>query len=256
VDAIPEFHGIAPLFYYGNREACDFFDAANEGLIIEVGHSPVHFRSKRLYFTIWKNGCTLPSFCFDSNEPINEGQWYHFVAVVGEDYNIGYLNGKEMIDRRYNFGTKLHSQFFEDAPNPERMWLGKGHWDRTEQYLEGAIDELRIYDRPLTAGEIQELHADTDSVISSNGNQLNETMSSLIFPNPAGEKFRYDLRTTGRDFTRLEVFDMNGKLIHQMPVNAPQGTLNTADLTPGIYSLRFYGELGVLQQKLMVSHRY
>jgi len=115
-DYIPTTHGIVPIFYYGDLDPCtNMFDAANQGLIIELGHSPVHPGSERLYFTIFANGCTLPSFCYDSWDPIQTGEWYHFVAVVGENYNTGYLNGQEMMNRRYNFGNSSYSQFFENA---------------------------------------------------------------------------------------------------------------------------------------------
>jgi hypothetical protein len=48
VDGTPLVHGIAPILCYGSEKKCEFFDAANEGLIIEVGHSPVHYESERL----------------------------------------------------------------------------------------------------------------------------------------------------------------------------------------------------------------
>jgi hypothetical protein len=63
VDYIPVEHGIMPIFYYGSNDLCDFYDAANNGLIIEVGHSPIFMGTKRLFYTVWANGCTLPSFC-------------------------------------------------------------------------------------------------------------------------------------------------------------------------------------------------
>jgi len=62
VDNIPTSYGIAPIFYYGAEDMCNFFDAANQGMNIEIGHSPIHMGSERLYFTTWKNGCTYPSF--------------------------------------------------------------------------------------------------------------------------------------------------------------------------------------------------
>jgi len=165
VNFIPTDHGIAPIFYYGARDPCtNFFDAANQGLIIEVGHSPIHRASKRLYFTIWANGCTYPSFCFDSRHPLTEGEWYHFVAVVGEDYNTGYLNGQEMADRRYNFGTFLYSQFFADAVKHEVLWIGRGYWDAQDDprplYADGAIDDVRIYNRPLSSEDVEELYCE------------------------------------------------------------------------------------------------
>ena len=98
VNHIPKTYGIAPIFYYGAKERCAFFDAANRGLIIELGHSPIHPGSERVYFTIWKNGCTYPSFCYDSRDPIPENEWQHLEVVVGADYNKEYLNGKEMVN--------------------------------------------------------------------------------------------------------------------------------------------------------------
>lgn len=158
VNRIPTDNGIMPIFYYGAKDPCtNMFDAANQGIIIEVGHSPVHRQSKRLYFTMWSNGCNLPSFCFDSNDPIIEGQWYHFVGIVGEEYNTGYLNGKEMENRRYNFGSKNTTEFFSDTVVDEVLWIGKGFWDSEEMYYDGMIGEIRIYDRPLSSQEVQEL---------------------------------------------------------------------------------------------------
>jgi hypothetical protein len=163
VDYIPVEHGIMPIFYYGSKNPCDnFFDAANQGLIIEVGHSPIHQASKRIYFTIWANGCTYPSFCFDSRNSINEGEWYHFVAVVGPDNNTGYLNGEEMVNRRYNFGNSHYSQFFEDAVIDEALWFGRGYWDAKRDpspvYLDGAIDDIRILSKPLSSEEVAEIY--------------------------------------------------------------------------------------------------
>ena len=158
LNELPQGKEIFPIFYYGASEACDFFDAANRGLIVEVGHHPVQWESKRLYFTMWANGCTLPSFCFDSNHGIEAGTWYHFAAVVSADHNTGYLNGEEMTARRYNFGTRNDSQFFENALSHETLWLGRGYWDSELNYLNGLIGEIRIYADPLSADDILDLY--------------------------------------------------------------------------------------------------
>jgi len=196
VDFIPRLHGIAPLFYYGGKAQCDFFDAANQGLILEVGHSPIHFESERLYFTIWKNGCTYPTFCFDSSDPIKKEHWYHYAVVVGSDFNTGFLNGQEMDNRSYNFGNASYSQFFEDALKHEVLWLGKGHWDRTEQHLRGAIDELRIYNRALSTEEIENLYQENAGSVGVKYNTP-EKPGMVIYPNPAIGDLRYDIRESG-----------------------------------------------------------
>ncbi len=242
VDHIPDHNGIAPIFYYGNSTKCDFFDAANEGLIIEVGHSPIHIASKRVYFTIWKNGCTYPSFCFDSSYPIMEGKWYHLVVVVGEDYNTGYLNGLEMISRNYNFGTSNYSQFFEDAPNPERLWLGKGHWDRKEQYLEGTIDELRIYNKPLSFEQVKTLYADTGAVVTSNSMNTMADHRVEISPRPAMQGFHFQINGPANAYQKIQVYDLNGRMIQQETLYSSEGTIQINGAVPGIYSIHFSGK--------------
>lgn len=248
VNYIPIDDGIAPIFYYGSTEKCDFFDAANQGLIIEVGHSPVHYESERLYFTIWKNGCTYPSFCFDSNEAITTGEWYHFVAVVGEDFNTGYLNGLEMTNRRYNFGNNSYSQFFEDAVVHEELWLGKGHWDKTTQFFNGQIDELKIFNEPLTASQISDLYNDV-IVTSSNDNHAREQV--YIYPNPATDVLNLDLSQLNFKIEEVSLINTTGqKTIISSPIQNNQINLN--DITPGIYSLVLKGTNEIIKQKVLI----
>ncbi len=247
VEHIPEENGIAPLFYYGSEAKCDFFDAANQGLIIEVGHSPVHYQSKRLYFTIWKNGCTLPSFCFDSNIAINENEWYHIVVVVGEDFNTGYLNGEEMTNRYYNFGTSSYSQFFEDAVIHEKLWLGKGHWDRTTQYLKGAIDELRIYGNAISAEKVRELYNEVANPTSSAAKK--HVPEVHVFPNPSDGWVNIS-RGSGGQLKSLQVIDFTGKTV--LKENEPADRLDISHLSHGTYYLKLNFADAIYHEVIMV----
>ncbi len=94
IDNIPTRNGIAPILYYGSEEKCDFWDAANQGLIIEIGHDPIHLRSRRLYFTIWHNGCTIagrlleqiPLHKDDSHIKVNHlPDGYYFLDFVSDE---------------------------------------------------------------------------------------------------------------------------------------------------------------------------
>ncbi|MBD3368475.1 MAG: hypothetical protein GF405_09945 [Candidatus Eisenbacteria bacterium] len=161
-DHIPQNFGMRPIFYYGKDGVCPkTFDASNAGLIIELGHSPIHPGSDWLYFTIFANGCTYPSFCYDSRRDVTLDEWHHFVAVVGPDYNTGYFDGEEMTSRWYNFGNASYSQFLEDAVEHEALWIGRGYWDEEPMYFDGAIDDVRVYSGPLSAREVAELYDGT-----------------------------------------------------------------------------------------------
>lgn len=248
---IPTSYGIAPLLYYGAEEKCDFFDAANQGLIIELGHSPIFPGSKELFYTVWKMGCFYPSFCFDSHFPISTNEWHHIVVIVGDKYNTGYLDGVEMKKRDYNFGSSFSSEFFEDAIAHEKMWLGKGHWDRTTQYFEGAMDELKIFSKPLTAKEVQNLYNDTDFTTSISGKK-NE-IDVKIYPNPVSGTFYYQVNETVTSLREIKIFDLEGKIALQISNPAASGKMNTDNLTPGSYYVGFYGKGYSQVEKIIVK---
>lgn len=164
---IPIESSILPVFYYGSKNGCDNMkDASNEGLVIEIAHGSI-IESQGVFFTIFNNPCERPSICFDTHSEshpadlqgmIKEGEWYHFVAVVGENYNTGYLNGEEIVYRHYNFNNANASQFFKNSQKHERMWIGKGFWNYAkETYFDGYIDDLRIYDIPLSSKQVKKL---------------------------------------------------------------------------------------------------
>ena len=248
VNHIPPKDGIAPLFYYGTEKRCDFFDAANKGMIIEVGHSPIHYGSENLYFTMWKNGCTYPSFCYDSGTPIPEGIWQHLVVVVGENYNTGYLNGEEMSYRRYNFGNSSYSQFFEDAISHEKLWLGKGYWDRKVQHLKGAIDEIRIYDRPLTSAEVKDLYRDT--VLSSKLQKSRIETDINIFPNPASHEISYNINKREFQAGKIIINDISGRKLKELKINKLSGRINVSGFSPGTYFINFHGSKATVKKKI------
>lgn len=142
---------IAPILYLGD-------DAGANALIIEVGH-PAPDERQKLYFTVALKG--EPVQCFDSNMPLQPGRWYHFVAVVGDRFNTGYLNGREMVNRHYNAGGPFSHEFFASVPSPDLFTqaFGAAAIDARFASLVGALDEVRIYDRPLSAAEVRALYA-------------------------------------------------------------------------------------------------
>lgn len=238
---IPTNYGIAPLLYYGAEDSCDFFDAANKGLIVELGHSPIHYGSERLYFTMWKNGCTYPSFCYDSWNAIPTDKWQHIVIVVGKDYNTGYLNGSEMTDRTYNFGDASYSQFFADAVAHEKMWLGKGHWDRTIQYYDGAIDEMKIFNKPLSSSEVQDLFKERDTITTAFIHPNVQKKVVEIFPNPVSGTLFYQIDKTVDILTEIKITNICGKVVMNNQNPPSRGRLDTSYLPPGTYYVSFNG---------------
>jgi len=157
---------IMPIFYLGN----DNVEDSESIFIIEIGHSdpesPIYTldpSNKKLYvtWTDWENNNLDPLLCYDSLDNLEENTWYHFALVVGPDGNTGYLNGIEMNNRNYNFGSPSDQMFFAEITAKELFTFGYGKTHHiispTFVYYKGYIDELKIYNRPLSLDEIREL---------------------------------------------------------------------------------------------------
>lgn len=237
VEKIPTINGIRPIFYYGREFSCEFFDAANEGLIIEVGHSPIHAGSKRLYFTQWTNGCTFPSFCYDSGKGIVQGKWYHYVAVVGSNFNTGYLNGELMTDRHYNFGNTSTHEFFSDALSPENLMIGRGYWDSNEMFFQGTIDEIKVFDHALIQEEVDILYLEGNPLSVSE--QVRGNNIFKVYPNPATEKINLDIPDSLDSELTFSVYKTNGAFVFQSrlikPTKGNTIIIDVRNLSKGLY---------------------
>jgi len=142
---------VLPLFYYGESSASE----PHNSMIIEIGHSE-NAQNRRLYFTIAHS-----KFCFDTKINLENNKWYHFVAVVGSKGNTGWLNGVELTDRNYNLGSdRNYTDFFSAVTANELCAIGYGRYGLNDNFFtyKGLIDDLRIYNRPLSANDVAELY--------------------------------------------------------------------------------------------------
>ncbi len=101
------------------------------------------------------------NFCVDSRTNLSENEWYHYVAVVSQKGNTVYINGKELKDRRYNLGSdSSYTTFFNDVPTKELLSIGYGKYSQEDPFysFNGYIDEVMIFDKPLSKKEIEKLY--------------------------------------------------------------------------------------------------
>ncbi len=142
----------SPILYVG--ESDDSGPSSN--LVVEIGHGSA--TNTKLYYTVY-NETSEPVLCFDSNENLKENTWYHFAVVNSASGNTGYLNGEEMTNRNYNFGDKSDTQFLSSLTLKDLFSFGYGWFgiDRKFHYFEGAIDEVKIFNKALSADEVRTL---------------------------------------------------------------------------------------------------
>ncbi len=233
---------ILPMIYYGESAS----SKPHNSLIIEIGHNRDPY-DRRLYFTIIVAPFDVTRFCFDSGMNLEEHVWYHFVAVVGPDGNTGYLDGKELTARRYNLNSNAtYTDFFSSVTSRQQLSLGYGRYGRDPLFytFEGALDDVRIYNRPLGEQEVKALYAlgkatdIIDPTPRSEGLNLKQN-----YPNPFADKTTIRWSTGHAGVTLLDVFDINGRLLTSMvhgfsERGSHEMQFDGSSLAPGVYVYR------------------
>lgn len=231
---------ILPLLYFGSADE----NAPHNSLIIEVGHNQDP-NDTRLYFTIIVAPFDVVRFCFDTGLDLDANTWYHFAAVVGPEGNTGYLNGVELTGRRYNLGSgEDHTDFFSSVTSRELLALGYGRYGRNPAFfhLKGGLDDVRIYNRPLTGKEVQALFS-MGSVSSLESTHPADAFLLQNHPNPFRNTTRISWHTTVREPFQLLVLDRQGKLLQRFsgdtnPPGRQEVLYHAGDNPAGIYYYR------------------
>ena len=90
-----------------------------------------------------------------SSSAVNDGNWKHLAFVQQDNGGKMYLNGS--LDQTDNSNGKV------DLVSTAKTYLGKeGRNNSSDWYYSGKVDDLKIYNRALSASEIQTLFYTSD----------------------------------------------------------------------------------------------
>lgn len=170
-------------------------------------------------------------------EEISNVGWHCITGVVeagvsGKIYLDGYLVGEDY--------TSIPTQI---NPTGDLYIARDGYGDGSTAPVErwnGAIDEIRIYNRVLTEEEIIDIYEDTPTLVKRIDNQDNQIS---ILPNPSNGLFS----VKAKGLEKVEVYNITGKQI--LSVNS--SVLDLTEYPNGIYFVKVYME-GKFQTKRIV----
>ncbi len=147
----------------GNDESLDITDA----ITIELWHMPpvtpefTHMVSKwqayalritsnnQIYMAIWDDGTEYKT-TFSSGGIFQAGVWTHVVGTYNGEVVKAYINGVDL--------EKDNSHVGNIDTNSNILNIGR--YQGRSAYVNGTIDEVRIYNRALSAEEIWQLYTD------------------------------------------------------------------------------------------------
>ena len=167
----------------------------------------------------------------DGNEMVI-GFWWYVTMVHDGENDIIYVNGLEA-NRKPALGelnTTARPLGFGNNPIEGR------------QYFQGALDNVKIYNKALTADEVARLYA--TGVTSAKEPNLVTAYIDQVFPNPADKWLSVTHQLPADQPLLLRVFDVQGRQLDAIRLNESdvatgQIRLDVSGYSTGTYSLNF-----------------
>ena len=174
-----------------------------------------------------------------------EGEWAHVAVTLGGSGARMFFNGK-LVDESSDI--KIQPVDFRPVLN----YIGRGISE--VPMFNGKVDDFRIYNYELTAGEIAELVSDvtTDANKIATGNETKLT----VYPVPANETLNFEIESTNNPGNAtIFVYDVYGKLMLKKEISDERnGEIKVSDLPTGIYLLKLNKSNESLTKRISIIH--
>lgn len=169
----------------------------------------------------------------DGND-LTKGLWWYVTMVHDGTNDIIYVNGLQV--NSLPAPGKLNS-------TARAIGIG-GNNVEGGQYFIGALDNLKIYNKALTAAEVTKLFKTGTTPVDDQPTAELFAFVKNIFPNPTSDILTIKHAFTGNDAVSVRVFDISGRQIDQInfgkyQIPTGQFSINVAQYPQGTYLLNF-----------------
>ncbi|UVT18916.1 MAG: cadherin domain-containing protein [Nitrospira sp.] len=181
--------------------------------------------SGKLSFEVWENNSAI--LRVNSVASVNDGQWHHVAATVNTSGNKLYIDGVQA-SVTYSQGNSSTTAFYDDVTGINNMQIGRfSHSAGNGLYYTGLIDDIRVYNRALSSGDMGELYA--------TGNDA-PTITNL-----AGDTLAYS--------------EGDGAVVLEQGGNAAVTDVDSADFNTGTLTVSFMAGSDSTEDVLSVRHQ-
>lgn len=169
----------------------------------------------------------------DGNELL-KGFWWYVTMVHDGTNNLIYIDGVE-VNRQPALGTL----------NSTNLPFGMGNNPiEGGQYFNGALDEVKVYNKALTAAEIARLYNSGTTGLDDYLTGELQKMIQVIYPNPVKDELLVQHSLPSNQPVLLRVFDASGRQLDAIQYDKneiPEGqfSINATKYPQGNYSLNF-----------------
>lgn len=184
----------------------------------------------------------------NSTSALPTGTWTHVAVTLSENTGTLYVNGSVV-------GTNTNLTL-----NPSNMGAtNNNHIGRSQYsgdpYLDGRIDDFRVYARALSQSEITALvsagGAGARMAFESGALEETEEGSSFVYPNPTSDEITIALPAGFDGEKVIKLHDENGKVSLARTFSESQHTLNIRNLPSGSYIITVTNNQKLLVRKVI-----
>ncbi len=192
------------------------------------------------------NGSPWYTIC-NTSDTLNYGQWYYLTAIADASSN----ELRIYIDGQLKSSTAWSGTYYGGQ---QKLLIGSNYKSNfASQYMynfSGKIDNVRLYNRAISANEIQALYNEelchqtitvTDTLIINHTitgfNPLAYQNTIKIFPNPTNDVLNMDFGSnfaTMNGYT-LKIMNSLSQVVYTTPINAQTNSVNMSLWANGIY---------------------
>ena len=189
------------------------------------------------------------------NRTINDGEWHHIVAVFESE-----TSRRLYVDGQLDIEISDTATFITDI---NRFSVGRNDRSSPVQPFAGGIDEVRLYDRTLTAEEIAILASvpgATNARVARGFKPVADKIATewQMYPNPARESLTIVHPAEAAGTVWVVVHNQAGQVVlkRNYPVRAGSNRLMlpTQQLPKGLYLLEWRTATEHRIEKLLVNH--
>jgi hypothetical protein len=162
---------------------------------------------------------------FRTTEKVTVNQWHH-VLLTRQDSTISmYYDGQMDISGVMNPSTN-------EVTDPY-FWSIGGIFTNTggaRRALNGSVDEIRFYNRPLSSAEVLQLY---NLQMAATTNELSSAKNLHVFPNPANNKLQLSNEGSGT----FKLYNAAAKLVIEGTLSSNQ-IIDVSTLATGMYFIQ------------------
>lgn len=189
------------------------------------------------YSNIANTASIIPQAPWKYSPTITSGQWYCVVSTYDGTKNDVYVNG--VLKSSVNLPTS------SVGTSTEGISIGGNRFASYTTYpywINGAVSDLRLYDRVLSPSEVNQYCDLVDTVTEESSSVVSLTSKDIsVYPNPTKGSFTVTMSKITGNEVNIELISTIGQTVYTQQLKPVAGRINeqiTTNLPASIYLLR------------------